>query len=356
MDDLWGWVSDAVDHFRETRDRKRYVMATLYHQATQFMDKDPAQALDHLRNARQLAQRLNEPWWTMLCDHWLSQTLIHRTREIGDALEIASEAIAAVESNPVFADFPQRICLHDDRTSALQMMDPFGYDSEIERDCAYIEREGASLEGCRNCLRSIRIDGLIIKGDLDNAQEQALSALKECRTRTASHYTSQYYVMLCRIAKLRGEWAQLEHWARAGALFFGQMGSDLGNIELLMWHAAALRGNGKSEEAGAAYRKARRIQKKAKYGQAAGYYDALACYHELGKRLDLALIARGLELKNTQGAPYLECCCRLERVRLLRALGRSDADERDLLMQAAERLRDPGRMMDRLAAILAGNP
>lgn len=352
MNDLWTWISESVDHFREGGDRRRFEIASQYFQATQCMSTSPSQALAHLEHARSLADRFDEPWWSMLCEHWRSQTFLHRTRNIDAALHVASDAIATIESDKRLKAFPQRVCLRDDQVSALQMIDPDGYANEISQGCEYIETEGADLEGCQHCLRGIRIDSLIHEGSLDLAQELALSSLKLCVTRQSGHYTSQYYSALCQIANLREEWDQLEHWARAGSIFYGTMGSDISNIELLMWHANALRRTGKPDAALNAYRKARKAQRTSPFGQSSGFFDALAGYHEANEDWLLALVARTMELKNTAGAPYVECVCRLHRIRLLRLTGQPTDAEVAAIREAAGSLRIPDIILNRLESLI----
>src|SRR4051794_16311502 len=100
MNDLWGWISESVDHFRQTGDRRRFEIATLYHQAMQSMDTDPHDSLERLDQARQIAERFGERWWVVLCEHWRAQVLIHHTGEIDEGLRTALHAIAIAESDP----------------------------------------------------------------------------------------------------------------------------------------------------------------------------------------------------------------------------------------------------------------
>jgi len=351
MNDLWGWISESVDHFRQTGDRRRFEIATLYHHAMQSMDTDPQESLERLHQARQIAERFGERWWVVLCDHWRAQVLINRTGEIDEGLQTALHAIAIAESDPIFRQLPQRVCLRDDRASALLLMDPHGYETEIKDACDYIEDEGAGLEGCGHCMRSIRIDTMILSENLEGAQELAVEGLKSCRTKTSSHYTPQYYAALCRISFIRKDWEQLKHWSSPGPLFYGKMGSEISNAELLIWNALALRQTGDECAAKDSYRLARSVQRHATYGQTAGFYDALAAYYEIGGILWLALVARSIELGKTSGAPYRECCTRLERLRLMKAIGLPTDEEAGLVREAAARLRDPKPILRKLAEL-----
>jgi hypothetical protein len=351
MNDLWSWISDSIDHFRETEDRERFQIAVLYSQGSRAIRDNPDEAVALLEQASRLADQLGERWWMLLCDHWRCQTMLFHTGEIGDALHLATEAVAIADPDPGFAEFPQRVCLHDDQINALQMIDPVGYAPEIEAGCSYIETHGPELEGCQHCKQMMRIDSLIALAKLDRAEASALQALTDCRSETAAHYISEYYAALCRVAAKREDWATLETRARSGELFHGRMGSPQANVEMLMWHALALRHLEERHRATESYKKARSAQRRDGGRQTPGYYDALARYLEADERLSHALIARGIELHTLHGAPYLECLCRLERVRLRIALGASFQDDADAVDATARALRDPEPMLARLRTI-----
>src|SRR3569833_152580 len=188
MDELWQWLADKVAEYRQAEDYDRYSMSYGFKYGSDLIEKDPAQALSMFEKTRDRATELGEAWWTQLCEHWRCQTMLHYSGDIGDANTVATASIDVVDNSDGFRSIPQRVSLHDDRASALQMIDPAGYRETIAEACAYIDNEGGSLEGCLHCCLTLRIEDFLLRGDLDTAQELCLEALGRCRSNVASHY------------------------------------------------------------------------------------------------------------------------------------------------------------------------
>ncbi|MGO8670762.1 MAG: hypothetical protein ACLQVD_05280 [Capsulimonadaceae bacterium] len=346
MSDIWDWIYDSIEQFRLRRDPERYSMAHAFNQGMQILQTQPRQALALLEQVREKAEALHEPWWALLCDHWRCQILIHYTGQIDAAQELVSRSLATVGGDPAFREFPQRVCLRDDELHVLQMVDPVGYDSEIQAGCDYIDAESFPNSACLHCGRCLRIDSLIVREEFDRATALSLEGLKTCATKAASHYVPAYYAALCRIAAARQDWGALSQCSAVGETYYGLMGSEHANVELLAWNAAALRLTGHVEGARAAYRKARSAARRRLSRRTNGFYDAVALYHVAGGDFLAAYVVRGIQLANTSGAPYVECRCRSERVRLLQRMNKPHAEESALLSIAAHKLRDPSRVLN----------
>lgn len=353
MDDLWEWLSEKMERYRASEDYDRYSVGIGFQYGAEMIHTNPENALSFFEKTRDRANELGEPWWALLCEHWSCQTMLYYSGQIDEARRIAEASIEIVDGGEDYADFPQRVCLHDDRANALQTIDPVGGHDQIIADCDYIDREGSRLESCSHCARSLRIDDAIAHGDLDIAESVSLDGLGRCRSNTASHYVPQYMTALCRISRLRNRWDKLLHWAAAGEQYYGKMGDDLSNIELLMWHALALLTTGDVSASRAAYLRARQADRQTRHIQTVGYYDALADYHELSGRFGAAIDAHARQIESRTGAAYVECRSRLARVRLMRVLGRAVDAEVDLLRAAAAGLKDPSIVMAELDAALA---
>src|SRR5580700_10833862 len=119
MNDLWQWLSEKIEQYRATEDYDRYAMSIGFQYGTGKIHSDPAEALLFFKKTRDRANELDEPWWAMLCDHWRCQTMLNYGGQIDEARRIAEECIEIVDAGADYADFPQRVCLHDDRASAL---------------------------------------------------------------------------------------------------------------------------------------------------------------------------------------------------------------------------------------------
>lgn len=346
MNDLWKWISEKLEAYQRARDYERYSMTYGFQYGMNFMKDDPAQALELLEQTRNRAEALGESWWVYLCDHWRCQTMLHYSGEVAEAGEMASRCIDVVDIERQFSQFPQRVCLHDDRATARQWTDPAGYAEEISADCDYIEREGKDLEGCLHCGRLLRVDQAILRGHVDEADRLSLAGLGRCRSSVSSHYVPQYAAALCRTARVREDWARLRHWASAGEQYHGKMGSNLSNVELLMWHAVALAGSGASRsEVRASYLRAVRAAREKSHPQTTGYYDALADFHTLIGRPGASIVAHQRQIDARPTAAHLECRARLGRLRLMKQIQRPVDEELDLLRTAASRLREPSTVL-----------
>lgn len=354
MTDVWDWIHASMQGFRDNRDRARYGMGMLFYSGMQLMREDPQRALILFTEAKTAAEVLEEPWWVVLCNHWTCQTLLEKTRNVAAAAKLANELICATASSTVYEGLPQLVCLHDDRAGAMLGMDPLGYAAEIEADCQIIDTRGADQPSCLHCSRGTRVLASLAKGDVATAEASAIAGLKLCNTDGASHYLPIYYCALCAVAVKSKDWVRLAHWAKAGVLFHGKMGTEAGNIELLMWHALATLKLNDCTASRTAYRKARKAGKAAHFKLTHGYFDALALYHEERGHVKLSLAARQMQLDNTSGAPYLECLSRLERVRLLKSCALPIEIEVANLNLAASLLREPSRICERLSEITAG--
>jgi hypothetical protein len=351
MADVWDWVEQSLDSFIEQRDRPRYEMHKLFRAGIECIQHAPDKALFFLGAARTAAEQLEEPWWVILCDHWTCQVLLEHSRNISAAAELSNKLIEQTTGNADYEGLPQLVCLHDDRAGAMLSIDPLGYAEQIEADCHVIDTKGKSQSSCLHCSRGTRIGAHLCSNNLESAESAALEGLKLCNADHASFYLPIYYCALCVVAARRQDWVKLAQWATPGSLFFGKMGTEGANIELLMWLAVGLLKTKGQEKGRDAYRKARKAGKAAGKRLPKGYFDALAIYHEENGQPKLALAARTMQLDNTSGAPYLECQTRLERVRLLKSCGLPVESEIEKLKLASALLRDPSQIYERLAEI-----
>jgi len=354
MTDLWQWLADKVAEYRQREDYDRYSMSYGFKHGSDMIEQNPEQAVSIFARTRDRATELGEPWWAHLCDHWRCQTMLHYSGHIDEAGAIADACIDIVDTDDQFRAFPQRVCLHDDRASALQMIDPIGNRETIADDCDYIENEGRSLEGCIHCGLALRIDDFLLRGDLDTAQTLSLEALGRCRSQIASHYIPQYMAALCRIARRRQDWPALAHWAAGGEQYHGKMGSNMSNVELLMWNAVAkLQSGAPRVDTRRTYLRALTAARRTNHIQTVGYYEARADFLELSGYFAAALIAHQIQIDSRRGATFIECTARLSRIRLLKYLNRPVESEAAQLREASAELKDSAAVLSEMARLLA---
>lgn len=319
--DVWAWIRDYASDAMERRDGPRVELVQRVWAALQQTRSQPDKAMETFRQAHELANGMDEPWWMMFCEHWTLQTLLFRKRDFSQSLPLALNAVEKARA-PIFQDFPQRICLQEDLISALQGIDPLGHAPRIAEALAAMEADVSPQSACYHCLLGLRTEHLRDTGRLAEARANALTASKKAALASDYHHVAEAYASLCQIAFLENDWVNLRQWSRAGEMFDGRK-TDVGCIaELRMWQAAALRREGDSTEAYTECRIARSRSRSASMVPTAGFFDAWSALYEVVGDFRRALRVRDRELALLAGGgqTYLECECHLKRARLLIAL------------------------------------
>lgn len=349
---IWAWIEEYADRVMENRDAPRVAMLQRIWEGMRYSHSDPDQALANLADGRGQAEQLGEPWWVLFCDHWSLQTLLFRKRDYTRALPLALAATDEARK-PIYAELPQRMCLQEDLISALQGVDLFGHAAEIE---AALERMAAEISPesqCYHCLQGLRTEWLRDQGRLAEAHDQALFATKRAALASDYHHATAAYVNLCQIAFLQGDWPHLRQWAAAGEMFEGRGADEDCVAELRMWQAAATRQAGEEERAIEHYRAARSRARRLGCVPTAGFFNAWSAFHATAGDYRRALRVRDRELAllEGRGQTYAECRCRLERLRLGKALNMPIEEEARALREISHGLRDPSRVLEALEAL-----
>ena len=200
-----------------------------------------------------------------------------------------------------------------------------------------------------NFSRKLVINKLLEEDKLDEAEAASLKALSGCRSKTSEHNIPYYTLCLARVEFRRGRWERLRHWASAGEQYYGKMGGEHSNVALLMWHAVALLKTESPREARRAYARANRAGRAQCGNNSIGYHIGKCAFLEESGHLEAALCAQQQAINSRVGATNFECQRRLDRLRLLRRLGRPINDELAILKDLASKLKDPSRILDQIA-------
>ncbi|MBN1428930.1 MAG: hypothetical protein JXB07_11140 [Anaerolineae bacterium] len=332
-------------------DDARIAMDERFRSAFKFMDEDPDMALDLLSQSRLIAQELDEKWWVQLSNHWELQTLLFYKRDYNHVLEKAVKAAVEVRK-PEYENFPQRICLHEDLIYSYLESDPIGYSEQIRSAIEYMESQVTPDLECRFCVSGLKTHFTILTGDIDLALDLALKYVEQ--SEHEDHYLSSAYIYLCAIAFARQDWQKMKDWALAGEVVSRRRNRENNLVEMLTCNAVATRCLGDEKEALRLCQAA--TQRAAGYGARLGarYYQMLAAYHELGGDLKKACQVRDRQLHEIEGTArhFVECQCRLEIVRLRKALGLPFEDAADGVRTAAKRLKEPSYILKQLESYL----
>jgi hypothetical protein len=356
---IWSWIHDFETEAQARGDRDRIRLATLHGEAYGYRQNDPDRMLALLDEGRRMAVLLREPWWVLFYDHWTLETLIYYKDDYREVIDLAVKATLELRKS-IFETFPLRFGIWCNLVAAYLCVEPRGYVAAIREALAYLQDQVPNEGGDRYLLQARRHWFAYEIGELDEARALALEELaladSDPDRHTARHHEVDTYKALCWIAFRQREWPALAEYASAGEERARSIRYRYELALFLLWQALCARRDGHSEQA-------RRLAKQgtghmARLGQPPGesYYDALACFHEMGENDGEAWEVRQRELDTTVGKGQLayECLVRLKRMRLLKKMGLPPEDELKALHRAAAKLRAPEWYLEELARVLRG--
>ena len=356
---VWKWIHEFSRDAASKGDSERLRLVELQERALGHGKANPDMMLAVLKEARALAEQLNEPWWVLFFDHWRLQALLHYKLDYREVLDIAVHA--TLESRkPQCDQLPQRICLHEDLIYAYIGIDPLGYADSIRQALDYMQTEVGPDVECRYCVEGNRREFALVRGCTAEAEESArrtLALADEDRVRSSGEHHAVYaYGDLCEIAHGRQEWDALRDWVATGEVMARRCENHLKLAEFLVWQAFLARREGDEETARRRLRQAVTRSGRVKSLPSTSYYNALCAFHELGGELEESLKVRDRELEvlTGKGRTHDECRCRIKRCRLLATMGQPLDAELAAAREVAGKLRDPSPYLAELDRIVQG--
>lgn len=353
---IWDWIHEFLAEAEANGDEERLELIEHAHRASDFGKEEPDLNLAALNEGRALAQRLQEPWWILFFDHWRLQVLLHYKRDYREVLDIAVKATLEARK-PTYAQFPQRVCLHEDLINAYLGIDPLGHQDAIASAMDYMNDEIPEDVECQFCARSCRTEFELVRGQLEEAEKSAKITLEMAddywNPSTAEHHSGAACAHLCTIAYQRKDWAALQEWATLGEELNRNDDDDLGLATQMLWLALVARSQGDSDRAKRLRHRAVSKVKRVRSIPSSDYYDALAAYHEYGGELDKAVRVRERELAriNGKGRYHDEAQAQLKRCTLLSTMGQLEDAQRQECRESVEKLRDPSPWIQKLDAL-----
>jgi hypothetical protein len=326
---VWDWIQDYNAQARQSRDEARQAMCDSFYQAMELHTIDPDYSLALFSQSRGLAVRLNEPWWVLLNDHWRLQTLLYFKRDYTAALDLVVRTAVEVRK-PIYAQLPQRLCLHEDLINVYIGIDPHGYAPAIEKALEYMQTEVNPDLECHKCLQCLKTEYAITQDRLQEAETETNKLIAECKPQADDHYFASAYAYLCEIAYLRQDWVGLLAMASEGEIYSRRLPSQPMTLwGLIAWQALAKKHLGAKKEAQRLYLQATTQTARINTVPGSDYFDALVGYREAGNEIETALKIRQRQLSTLKGKGQYdtECDCRLDCLRLMRFLGKNSQDE-----------------------------
>ena len=102
---LAAWFQQCQREYKDNPERRQ--LTALFDEAFKSREEDPTIAIAHYREGRELADRLNEPWWVLLFDKMQIDAKIHFQRDFREVLDKAIDCVRNVE-RPANQKFPGR--------------------------------------------------------------------------------------------------------------------------------------------------------------------------------------------------------------------------------------------------------
>ncbi|HSH05479.1 MAG TPA: hypothetical protein VLL52_23385 [Anaerolineae bacterium] len=343
---VWTWVLNYRTQAILEQDKAKWNLFQLA--ALDALDEkktNPEQAIAMLEQARSMAEEMNESWWVLFCDHWIIQTRLHSQRDYRTAQKLAIQA--AVETRkPEYANFPQRICLHEDLLATYIHTDPQGYTPMIHKAFDYMKQEITPSVECYLCFHGLQISFALRQENWLLAQQHANRLLAICETNPSAgpYHACSAYADLCEINYRLGHLDQIPPLTTIGI----EQARKLDRDELLLlfnlWQAVADRHAGNETSATNHYTQAQHQQERLTGMLPSGsYYFAAQAYHELGQEWAAALTLRQqqyAEIKG-KGQTIVEYKCARAQYHLLQKLGQPTTDILTEIQTIANRFKDP---------------
>jgi hypothetical protein len=338
-DKLWGWV---LEDFQSSEDGAKRELFEEWRTAMDIRDTNLEAALSIFDSVTQKAKTSGQAWFEAFVLHWKLQTLLRVANNPQAALPIAAHFSVELQ-NPVLADFPERVVLHEDLISVYRQIDPIGYGELIEKALEILEREGSANVEAKlshialkasykaalsspDCI-DIAFQSLALCDEADNElrRVQALRQICETTSLYSPEYAREHLPML-----------GLDALEIARRLNYGKL-----IHELVMWLALGLR-YANDENTEKTFNFAIDTRKRYAAPANAGYYLAAELYHIENGDLEAALDNLNTELAEIEnrGEVFREVTRRLAKCHLLKELEQDWKPEAAKIKVIAQELKD----------------
>lgn len=356
---LRAWFDQARTDFgrRDDRDRQRLPLA--YHEAFQYREIDPDRAIAILSEARDLARRLDEPWWDVFYDSARISALIHFKRDFRNVIDLATRCALEIRK-PGFAQFPGRVRVLDALLCAYLGCDAEGYAEAIRDALDQMEREiGDRVCDDRFLFQARRRAIAVEHQQWDEAHGLAMREIDlvgQSRDQPGIlDYALFAWCALCQIAYRRKNWAHLADYVAKGEATAARCTHRCEEAELNAWKAVVDRYAGREEKGRAELDRAEATIRSIRMPPKSAFFDALAAYFDLGSHIveELQVRDRELGILADRQRTLQEFRVRVERCRLLSKLNRPHDEDLERTRESARRLRFPEKHLREVEALLA---
>ena len=357
----WQWFLDFENEAERRGDAERGRLLQIHIEALDMPERDPDRTLAMLREGRQLAEMLDEPWWVLLFEQWHVHGTIHYQKDFRNLMDAAMRNVLKVRK-PLYARYPQRLWIYNDLLTVCLCTDPLGYAERIREGMAYVEGEiQPGMTDSEYLLHDRKVCFALEQRRRLEAQQFAFGALarldEDSDQDVAGHYRIHIHLLLCLIAYGDRNWAELRSWSLV-AEESARQGTEYRHALALalMWRAVAARQAGERSEAARLCRSARTRMERLGTPPDSDYFDAWAGYHELAGNSPQTLRVREQEIETLRDKGRLaqECAVLIECCRLRALMGELRPENVHAADTAAQKLRKPDRYLADLDKALSG--
>jgi hypothetical protein len=327
-----------------------YLYYSEFNRAMELRESDPDASIELLSKLREEAIKRGSNYWRLIAEHWRVQVYISFKRDYLNANRLAIEA--AVESRkPEYQHYQEYICIQNDLILVYNGIDPIGYAAEIKEAIELTINQTNPNMSCHYCLNHRLADYYLNIGQEQKARDQ--SAKFFAMTHSQAHYRIQAYEQICYFSRQDEAWADLLEIARQGYKLAADNDDESPWINLKSFELLALQKLEQREAAQSVYNLLKYRTASLKMVQSEDYYANLVAYQEALGNLEAALTVRNeqLETFNQAGRHYWEAMARIDKIRLLRLLGRDYREEKQSVRQIAQKLKSPEMIIARLETI-----
>jgi len=354
---LWDWFDRCRRRWLDERDMDRLRLVDAYSRAYACRETEPARAVAIFAEARDLAARLDEPWWRLMHEKFHLDALMHFQRDFRAVLEPARQLLLDVHVQ-TSAEFPEPALFRDTLLAAYLGIDAEGHADEIRELLTELDQSLAQEPSAARYLllarrRQFALEQERFEDAADIVEGELELASHDPDAERAMHFSVFAHGGRCRIAHRRSADDLLTVAAGRGAELGQRCGLVGEQAEAQMWQALAARRVHREDEALLYHCQAIATRLKLGMPPSAAYFTAAAAFHEQAGDLAAALTIRDEELANVRGRNrrLQECRAHLERCRLLARLKRPLVEDLEQALTAAAQLRCPDRYVDELELI-----
>ena len=351
---VWDEYHRRIAVWQEAGDSERLEMPRMCEEAFDFRETEPEHMFALFTRGRDVAKRLDEPWWVLFFESWRLSTLTSDLEDFERALPLAMELMVPFNS-PAGQSHAMRTTALNDVLCTYVSRDPIGFEDELKRGFTYLDGQITQAPSSdRLILLHRRTEYLCATEQWAQAYDLAHDRLAKIDRWGDSEDQIWHEVwsvwQLCHICNALGNFDELAaHTEIVGERSDKNPHLRRTKADASIWKALLFRKAGYERNAARSFHAGLRLLKGL---EACDTFcaDPMAKYYEAGGDWREALGVRDRELASVakKGMLHRACQVHLERCRLLAQIGQLTSADLVATRQCAEKLRRPKWCLDKL--------